>query len=213
MIIGKRKLGIARVAGFLLLSQFAVPGVWEARGAGLENTQLVFPRPLESYGAEEGKSVVTVVKERARQDPLNVVATAIFALAIIHTFLTPMFLRLAHRLEQQHREGLTKQGRLPAEDGNGEVSFWAEICHFLGEVEAIFGIWVVPLMFVIAATKGWSAARQYLAHGLNFTEPMFVVVIMAIAASRPILQLSEQVMAILAKVGRGSPAADRKSVV
>ena len=55
--------------------------------------------------------------------------------------------------------------------------------HFLGEVEAIFGIWVVPLMIVLAAFKGWPIARDYVGHGLNFTEPLFVVVIMTMAAS------------------------------
>ena len=193
----------------LLVIQLSFVGICEAQAAAAEtgDARLSFPRALESYGPAEGKSVIAVVKERARQDPLNAVATAIFVLAIIHTFLTPMFLRLAHRLEEEHRERLTKLGRLPTNEGEGEVSFWAEICHFLGEVEAIFGIWVVPLIVVIAVSKGWSVARDYLAHGLNFTEPMFVVVIMTIAASRPVLQLSEQVMALLAKLGRGSPAA------
>jgi hypothetical protein len=43
--------------------------------------------------------------------------------------------------------------------------------HLLGEVEAIFGIWVIPLMITISVFKGWPAAREYLAHDRNFTEP------------------------------------------
>jgi hypothetical protein len=172
-----------------------------------ENAPVVFPRPFSSYHEPEGSSVMAVLKERARAEPLNVVASAIFVLAIIHTFLTPMFMRLAHRLEKEHREQLARLGRLPSEGDKGEVSFWAEICHFLGEVEAIFGIWVIPLLIVIAVSKGWPVARAYLGHNLNFTEPLFVVVIMTIAASRPILTLAEQMMAVFAKIGKGTPAA------
>ncbi len=172
-----------------------------------EGAAVVFPRPLESYHEPTGGSVVATLQERAREEPLNVAATAIFVLAIIHTFLTPMFMRLAHRLEKEHQEQLARLGRLPAEGDKAEVSFWAEICHFLGEVEAIFGIWVIPLLIVIAVSKGWPAARAYLGHDLNFTEPLFVVVIMTIAASRPILTLAEQMMAIFAGLGKGSPAA------
>ena len=53
--------------------------------------------------------------------------------------------------------------------------------HFLGEVEAIFGIWVVPLLLAFTFFKGWPAAEHYVSHGVNFTEPLFVVIIMAIA--------------------------------
>lgn len=88
-----------------------------------------------------------------------------------------------------------------------EVCFQAEIFHFLGEVEAIFGIWVIPLMMALTWNKGWEVARDYLGHGLNFTEPVFVVVIMTIAASRPILQLAEGLMGWAAKLGGGSTAA------
>ena len=172
-----------------------------------DKSTAIFPPPLSTYQEPEGSSVAAVLKARAKAEPLNVVATAIFALAIIHTFLTPMFMRLAHRLEKEHHEQLARLGRLPSAGGKGEVSFWAEVCHFLGEVEAIFGIWVIPLLIVIAVSKGWPVARAYLGHDLNFTEPLFVVVIMTIAASRPILTLAEQVMAVFAKIGKGSPAA------
>lgn len=134
-------------------------------------------------------------------------ATAIFFLAIGHTFAAPMFLRLAHRLDAEHRsrrqlaQGSGRPASVP------EVSFKAEICHFLGEVEAVFGIWVIPLMFALTLIKGWPTARTYLGVGLNFTEPLFVVVVMTIAASRPILQLTERLLGSVAALGRGSAAA------
>ena len=40
----------------------------------------------------------------------------------------------------------------------------------------------------------WTTAKDYLSHRVNFTEPLFVVVIMTLAATRPILRLSELLM-------------------
>ena len=79
--------------------------------------------------------------------------------------------------------------------------------HFLGEVEAIFGIWVVPLLVALAFYKGWPAAERYVSHGVNFTEPLFVVIIMAISATRPVLRFAEQCMAVVARLGGSKPAA------
>ena len=149
-----------------------------------------------------------VLRHRIHVEPLNLVATAIFFLAITHTFLAPKFVRLSHYFENRHKARLSEQSK-PAVPGRErqEVSFLAVACHFLGEIEVIFGIWVVPLMLMITFLKGWPVARDYLGGGLNFTEPLFVVVIMTIAASRPILQFSEKLMALCARLGCGSPMA------
>ncbi len=164
-----------------------------------------FPPSLASYHTPKDASLAEALAGRIRAEPFNVAATIIFFLAIIHTFLAPMFIKLSHRIDQEHRERLAKAA---AEKGLAappeEVSFRAEILHFFGEVEAIFGIWVIPLMIALTWNKGWEATREYLGHGLNFTEPVFVVVIMTIAASRPILQLAEQLMGSAARLGGGS---------
>src|SRR5262249_50652476 len=88
-----------------------------------------------------------------------------------------------------------------------EVSFKGQILHFLGEVEAVFGIWVVVLVLAILAWFGPQAATSYLGHRVNFTEPLFVFVIMALAGTRPVLQFSESCLAKVASVGRSSVAA------
>lgn len=162
-----------------------------------------FPRPLSSYETSPEAGLFEVLKARAQAEPFNLIATALFLLAIIHTFLAPMFLRLAHRLQHRHEAAMKRAGK----DPDDEVSFGAEMFHFLGEIEAIFGIWVLPLLIAITAYKGWPTARDYLGHGVNFTEPLFVIVIMTIAASRPVLKLAEQLMALIARTGRGSPGA------
>ena len=110
---------------------------------------------------------------------LEITGAALFALAVLHTFSTRYFEHLAH----------TRTAH-------------AGIWHLLGEVEAVFGFWAIVLVLFIAVAYGWGTSSQYL-EGLQFTEPMFVFVIMVIAASRPIMQLaSDSVQA----VGRVLPA-------
>jgi hypothetical protein len=97
---------------------------------------------------------------------LEITGAALFALAVLHTFSTRYFEHLAH----------TRTAH-------------AGVWHLLGEVEAVFGFWAIVLVLFIALAYGWGASSDYL-DGLQFTEPMFVFVIMVIAASRPVMQLA-----------------------
>jgi hypothetical protein len=173
-----------------------------------------FPLPLASYSHAPEASIWQILKDRVVAEPFNLVASGIFLLAIIHTFLAPVFLRLSQEFKEKHQRRLASgEWTLTAARKKNEVSFLAEIFHFLGEIEAIFGIWVVPLILAIAISKGWQTARDYLGHGLDFTEPLFVVVIMTISASRPVLQLAEKFMGMLAGFGGRTPAANWLSVL
>ena len=93
----------------------------------------------------------------------ELVAAVCFGLAVLHTFSTGLFARLAH--SQPRHAGL-----------------W----HLLGEVEVVFGFWAFVLFAALFWLSGQAAAVDYV-EGRNFTEPLFVFVIMVIAASRPIL--------------------------
>ena len=168
-----------------------------------------FPRPLESY-VDFGGSVLESLQTRIAAEPFNLVATIIFALAIIHTFLASKFRHWAHGIEERHAEKLRREGRFFHTDGKGEsdeVSFWGKILHFFGEVEAVFGIWVIPLFLTITFYFDWSTAQDYLSGGVHYTEPIFIVVIMAIAGSRPIVWFSETVMGRVATLGKSTPGA------
>ena len=79
--------------------------------------------------------------------------------------------------------------------------------HVFGEVEAVFGLWVVVLIGAITYDRGWATVLDYVGHRVNFTEPMFVVVIMAIASTRPVLRFAEQCMRAVARLGRESVGA------
>lgn len=108
--------------------------------------------------------------------PMEVIATIIFAVAVLHTFSTKFFAQLAHA----H----------PAHAG-----FW----HLLSEVEVVFGFWAFIFMLVVFFFLGQSTAVDYV-ESRNFTEPFFVFAIMVIAASRPILKAVEASIKFLAGV-------------
>ncbi len=170
-----------------------------------------FPTPLEDYArAENGASLVEILRHRAEANPFNVVATIIFACAVVHTFFTARFRHWAHVLEQRHAARLRAEGRYRDTNNDGEpdeVSFWGKVLHFFGEVEAVFGIWVIPLLVAITYYTSWHTAEEYMTKRVHYTEPMFVVVIMAIAGSRPVLTFAEKVMSRFAGLGGSTPAA------
>ena len=157
-----------------------------------------FPLALHSY-QDDGLGVAERLVNRVRHDPFNLVGTLIFFLAIVHTFLSSKFLEISAGLEARHEERIA-QGRANLHS----VSHGARLMHFMGEVEVIFGLWAIALMLAIIAFYDWSTAVNYLSHQVDFTEPMFVMVIMTLAATRPILKLSEAVMNRVARVFGGS---------
>lgn len=111
------------------------------------------------------------------------VSTAIFAVAILHTFLVKKFAELAHKYP---------------EGSMGENFF-----HLLGEVEVVFGFWAGILVTFIALTVSPTTAVQYV-ESRNFTEPIFVFVIMTVCATKPILNLAGRLMGGLARLIPGN---------
>lgn len=98
--------------------------------------------------------------------PIELIGAILFGIALIHTFSTKYFRRLAHTY--------------PAHAG---------IWHFLGEVEVVFGFWAMILVIMMMITEGKQPAIAYLDRQ-SFIEPMFVFAIMVISGSRPILQFA-----------------------
>jgi len=107
---------------------------------------------------------------------LHLIGTTLFALALVHTFSTAYFERLAHA--SPHHAGA-----------------W----HLLGEVEVVFGVWAMVLVLFMMALAGRQAAADYL-ESRNYTEPMFVFAIMVVAGSRPILVCAMLFVRALASV-------------
>jgi hypothetical protein len=142
-----------------------------------------------------------VLWSRLQQQPMNGVATAVFVLAVVHTFLANRFRRAAHHAQHAHDAERRRLG-LPA-----EPSFRAEMLHFLGEVEVVFGLWVLALLAALSLGLGWETARIYLTERVHFVEAMFVVVVMAIAATRPVVEFAQGMLRRVAGLGGGRPAA------
>ena len=109
---------------------------------------------------------------------LQWIAAALFGIALLHTFSTKQFERLAHRYPRH-----------------------AGLFHLLGEVEVVFGFWAMVLILAMALVDGGAQALHY-AETRNYTEPLFVFVVMVIAASRPVLRT---VVALVDATARGLP--------
>ena len=107
---------------------------------------------------------------------IQLIAAILFGLALAHTFATKSFERLADRYPRH-----------------------AGLWHFLGEVEVVFGLWALILIVAMAFMQGGAQAIAY-AESRTFTEPMFVFVIMVVAASKPVLETIRAAIALLARL-------------
>src|SRR4051812_49341824 len=96
-------------------------------------------------------------------ESIELAAAVLFGMALVHTFAARQLMRLAHRYPRH--EGLF---------------------HLLGEVEVVFGFWALVLVLAMAALGSWNDAFTYV-EARQYTEPMFVFVIMVIAASHPVM--------------------------
>jgi hypothetical protein len=160
----------------------------------------LFPLPLDAYPAAS-VSLFDTLASRVAIEPFNAVVTGLFLLAIIHTFMAARVAALAHSVQHHHDDRRRAAGLPP------QPSLPAELLHFVGEVEVIFGLWAIVLLGAITAWMGWGTAKHYFNDTVNYTEPMFVVVIMALAATRPIISFAEVSMRRIAAIGRGTPGA------
>jgi hypothetical protein len=106
---------------------------------------------------------------------IQAIGAVLFALAVLHTFSTKYFERLA-RAHPAH----------------------AGIWHLLGEVEVVFGFWAMVLVLFMFGIGGKHEVTVYL-DSRDFTEPLFVFVIMVIAGTRPILQLADTLVRLIAR--------------
>ncbi len=160
-----------------------------------ESVSHVFPLPLSAYGPASAEGLLATLADRVAQNPFNAVATVIFVLAVLHTFVAARFAALAHHVQHQADARAKARGARPV------PSVLAEMLHFLGEVEVVFGLWAVVLLAAIIGSFGWGVATHYLNDTVNYTEPLFVVVIMTLASTRPIVLLAENAMRHVANLG------------
>lgn len=112
--------------------------------------------------------------------PVEILASVMFGLAVLHTFSVKRFAHWAHQFPQ----------------GSVRENFF----HFLSETEVVFGLWAAALFVAMAALRGSLEPAVAYIDGLNFTEAKFVFVIMVVAATRPVVLLAEKLISWAARV-------------
>ena len=117
---------------------------------------------------------------------MQLVGAVLFGCALVHTFAAKAFGKLAQR-HPRH----------------------AGLFHLLGEVEVVFGFWAFVLVLAMALLASGAAAIEY-AESRQYTEPLFVFVVMLVAASKPVL---ESVRALLAVLARAAPVRTELALV
>ncbi len=159
-----------------------------------------FPTPASEYHDPTGASLLEVLRARAAEHPVNLIFTLLFLGAIVHTFVAPLFAAWSRRVEHRYQSRLT-----PAQ--HGQESMLGNALEFLGEVEAVFALWAIPVLAVACSQYGGERVTHFLHHGSPFTEALFVVVIMAMAATRPVVKFAERCLGVIARLGHGTPTA------
>ena len=114
---------------------------------------------------------------------LELLATIVFSLAIIHTFCVKIFENKAHHYP--------------------EGSMGRNFFHFLAEVEVVFGLWSAIFFIgysLIDSFKTYDSEGKLIGGAvhyiqtLNFTEPIFVTVVMAMAGTRPVILFARKIV-------------------
>ena len=152
------------------------------------STATELPIPQSHYQDSHLNTYLEIISYRVQDEPFNAITTVIFFIAIAHTLLTSFFIKGAHRLEAQYQV-LVERG----ERDKNSHSIPASILHLLGEVEVVFGFWSVFLGLAIAFYYDWDTFVTYV-ENLEYSQPLFVIVIMTIASSRPIIKLFELIL-------------------
>ena len=109
-------------------------------------------------------------------DTMQAIGAGLFAFALLHTFAAKSLDSFAHRYPRH-----------------------AGLFHLLGEVEVVFGFWAFVLIVVMALVSGGAKAIAY-TESRQYTEPLFVFVVMVVAASRPILEIVRHLLVLVARL-------------
>ena len=113
---------------------------------------------------------------------IQIIGAVLFAVAILHTFSVGVFSRLA--------------GKHPSHEG---------LFHLLSEVEVAFGLWAGILIVFVALTSigtdagPFDGVTAYLEE-CNYTEPLFVLTIMIVAASKPVLLFASSIVRVISRL-------------
>jgi len=110
---------------------------------------------------------------------VEVLAAGLFVLAVLHTF----FIKNLRDVSLLHAEG----------------TLMPNLLHLLGEVEIVFGFWAGVLVLGITILRNGKEAIRYV-DSVNFTEAVFVFVVMSVAGTRPIIDFASRLIGAVARI-------------
>lgn len=197
---------------------------------GLDHDQYsIFPVPLATYedppkdeAAGLWANLKQTLKYRWDMSDLNKWTLICFLCAVFHALvLAPIFGRLEHYFAHRHYEHIHKNElaaqHKPYDEAEDHQSFLCHILEYLAEVEAVFLSWALVMFtgiwYILMRDNGMDPAtafdhvRRYITYDVNYREPVFIVFIMTLARTRPVIRLSQQVIGFTARRGGNTPAA------
>lgn len=110
----------------------------------------------------------------------EILATVLFILAVLHTFSVKRFAHWAHKYPR---------GSIPE-----------NVLHFMAETEVVFGLWAAVLFACVVLFEGSVDKAVNYIESLNFAEAKFVLVVMVVAATRPVVRLAEEILNTIARL-------------
>jgi len=122
--------------------------------------------------------------------PLHLVALILFACAIFHTLSVYKIQEWADKWEA----------------ARGKRTVPIQLLLFLSHVEVVFAFWVIPLFVIMCYFYSWGTALEYI-NTRDYTEALFVVVVLSLTATRPIVHAAEAAIKWCAKGLGGSLSA------
>lgn len=122
--------------------------------------------------------------------PLHLVALLLFVCAVFHTLFV-------YKIENWAKK---------REAALGKRTIPIHLLFFLSHVEVVFAFWVIPLFLAMCFFYDAATALEYI-NTRDYTEPLFVVVILSLTATRPIILAAESAIRWCAKGLGGSLSA------
>lgn len=120
--------------------------------------------------------------EELRYMPFHLWALFFFLCAVVHTLSVHKIHHWAQRFERKYgRKGKFRHCLV-------------RLFYFFSEVEVVFFIWAIPLFLTMIIMFNEKIALEYI-NTRDYTEPLFVAVILSLASARPIIHLAEQSIA------------------
>lgn len=126
---------------------------------------------------------------------LQIGATSLFVLSIIHMFLAPWFTRL-YRFFQHKKIVFPERWK--------KYLWLSEFFRLIGRIELVFILWSIPLFFLFIYTEGYRITMAYF-NTRNYTFALFIMIMWILLGSKPISYLAEHTFAKIASIGRQSP--------